>query len=47
MFNSSLIDLLNHQQALQKDMTTINIKLPDLQTQYKKYHFLVDWHSYN
>ena len=46
MFNSSLIDLLNHQQAWQKDTFAIISKLYDLQTQNKNDPFLADMHSY-
>ena len=47
MFHSSLIDLLIHQQALQKDTTVVISTLPDLQTLYKNDHILVDMHTYN
>ena len=35
VFNSSLLDLLYHQQALQTDTTAVMSKLSDLQTQCK------------
>ena len=47
MFNLSLIDLLNHQQALQKDTTVIISKLSDLQIQYKNALFFADLHPYD
>ena len=39
-FNSPLIELFNHQQALQKDNTAFIFKLSDLQTQHENNNFL-------
>ena len=46
-FISSLIDLLNHQQAMQKDTTAVIFKLSHLQSKYKNNHFLVNLQTYD
>ena len=39
VFGYSLLDLLNHQQALQKDTTVVIAKLSYLQSQYMEITF--------
>ena len=39
---SSLLDFINHQQALQKDATAVMSILSELYSQYKNDHFLAN-----
>ena len=39
VFNSIFWDILNHQQALQKDTTIVISKLSDIPSQYNNNHF--------
>ena len=41
-FNLSLIELVNHQQALQKQSTDVIFKLSNLQSQHKNDNILAD-----